>query len=160
MTKPARNPGPALHVINTELWLPRSRAVIFPFFADAQHLTLLAPPWLQFKLLTPPPVPLQPGKKIDYELRWRGMKLTWQSEITVWEPPHRFVEEQRRGPCKSWRHEHIFAERDGNTLVIDRVLYAVRGGAVMNFLFVQRDLNRIFAYRRRTLRELFEPDDK
>jgi ligand-binding SRPBCC domain-containing protein len=144
-----------MHLINTELWLPQPREKIFPFFADAQNLQSLTPDWLHFQVLTPGPILMQPGARIDYQLRLHGFPVKWQSEITVWEPPHRFVDEQRRGPYKSWKHEHIFAERNGNTLVIDRVLYAVRGGAVMNFLFVQRDVNRIFDYRKKKLRELF-----
>ena len=47
--------------------------------------------------------------------------MRWQSEITVWEPPHRFVDEQRRGPYRLWRHEHDFVERDGGTVIRDRV---------------------------------------
>ena len=148
-----------MHLINTELWLPHPREKIFPFFADAQNLPMLTPDWLQFRVTTPGPIVPQQGARIDYQLRLHGFRVKWQSEITVWEPPHRFVEEQRHGPCKHWKHEHIFAERDGNTLAIDRVLYAVRGGAVVNFLFVQRDVNRIFDYRKKKLRELFGRDE-
>ena len=144
-----------MHLINIELWVPRPRDEVFPFFADAQNLQTLTPDWLHFKVLTPGPIVMQQGARIDYQFRLHGIAVKWQSEITVWEPPHRFVDEQCRGPYKSWKHEHIFAERNGNTLVIDRVLYAVRGGAVVNFLFVRRDVDRIFAYRRKQLQERF-----
>ncbi len=148
-----------MHLINTELWLPRPREEVFPFFADARNLQALTPDWLHFQVLTPDPIVMRPGARIDYQLRLHGIPVKWQSEITEWDPPHRFVDEQRRGPYKLWKHEHIFAERNGSTLVIDRVVYAVPGGALVHFLFVQRDVNRIFEYRRLKLRELFGQED-
>jgi len=56
-------------------------------------------------------------------LRLRGIPIRWQSEITAWEPPHRFVDEQRRGPYRAWIHEHTFEERGGETIARDRVQY-------------------------------------
>jgi hypothetical protein len=48
--------------LQTELWLPRPRAEIFPFFAEARNLEVLTPPWLQFEVLTPGPIELRPGQ--------------------------------------------------------------------------------------------------
>jgi ligand-binding SRPBCC domain-containing protein len=84
-----------------------------------------------------------------------GVPLHWQSEITAWEPPHRFVDEQRRGPYREWIHVHTFAERDGGSEVRDFVRYAAPGGRLVDRLFVRRDARRIFEYRIRRLRELF-----
>lgn len=96
-----------------------------------------------------------PGTIIDYRLRWHGIPLRWQSEITVWEPPHRFVDEQRRGPYRFWRHEHTFSESSGGTVVGDLVEYAVWGGPPVARLFVAPDLERIFSYRHERLKALF-----
>src|SRR5215218_9279106 len=75
----------------TEIWLPRSRDEIFQFFSDAANLEALTPPWLNFQILTPSIV-LRPGVRIDYRLRLYGIPLRWQSEISRWEPPERFVD--------------------------------------------------------------------
>jgi len=80
--------------------------------------------------------------------------MRWQTEIAVWEPPHRFVDEQRLGPYRAWIHEHLFDEKDDGTLVTDRVRYLVPGGAMVDRLFVRRDLRRIFLYRRKKLGEV------
>jgi ligand-binding SRPBCC domain-containing protein len=81
--------------------------------------------------------------------------MRWQSEITVWEPPHRFVDEQRKGPYRLWRHEHRFEPRDGGTLATDHVQYAVWLDWLVHPLLVRRDVERIFAFRQEKLREKF-----
>lgn len=137
------------------LWLPESLERIFAFFSDAHNLETLTPPWLHFRVLTQAPIEIQPGTRIDYHLRLRGLPLRWQSEITVWEPPGRFVDVQRRGPYRAWIHTHSFeGSRDG-TLISDHVRYSVWGGALINSLLVAPDVRRIFKYRERRLRELF-----
>ncbi len=144
--------------LETAVWLPRPVGEVFPFFADARNLEKLTPPWLRFSVLTPGPIEMRAGAIIDYKLRVRGIPLRWQSEITAWEPPHRFVDEQRRGPYRHWHHEHVFEERDGGTLARDRVDYGVFGGALVERLFVRRDVTKIFAYRRDALLSLFGSD--
>lgn len=145
--------------LTSEVLLPRSREEVFPFFADARNLERLTPPWLRFEVLTPMPIEMHRSAVIAYRLRLRGLPVRWRSEITVWEPPFRFVDEQRRGPYRLWIHEHRFEERAGETLVSDRVRYAVPGGplleALVERLFVRPDLERVFAYRRAVLSGLF-----
>ncbi len=142
-------------VFHTELWLPRRPEEIFPFFADVQNLQVLTPPWLHFQVLTPPPVDMGASTRIEYRLRVHGLPVRWQSEITVWEPARRFVDEQRRGPYRRWRHEHTFTPRDAGTVAGDVVEYAVPGGVLMDRLLVARDLRTIFAYRHQQLRARF-----
>ena len=149
-------PAPAgSHLFTAELWLPRPRAEVFPFFGDAANLEAITPPWLRFEILTPRPIAMAPGTLIDYRLRVHGIPLRWQTEIMVWEPPFCFLDEQRRGPYRLWRHWHTFEEKDGGTLCRDRVEYRVPGGALMNWLFVRHDVARIFRHRQQKLAELF-----
>lgn len=140
---------------HAELWLPRSRHEVVQFFADAQNLETLAPSWLKFNVLTPAPIQMRTGTLIDFKLRVHGLPFRWQSEITLWDPPHRFIDEQRRGPYRLWIHEHRFEERDSGTLCVDHVRYAVLGGWLVENCFVRRDVERIFAFRRERLLELF-----
>ena len=143
------------YIFKTEQWLPRPLEEVFPFFADAGNLEILTPPWLHFKILTSGPIEMKPGALIAYRLRLHGVPIHWQSEITAWDPPYRFVDEQRRGPYRLWTHEHTFAHRDGGTVIKDRIEYAVPGGALVQKHFVAPDLERIFDYRRRRLHEIF-----
>jgi ligand-binding SRPBCC domain-containing protein len=141
--------------LKRELWLPQPVAEIFPFFGDAANLEVLTPPWLKFQILSPRPLKMHIGTLVDYRLRVRGLPMRWQSEITAWEPPHRFVDEQRRGPYRLWRHEHEFVERDGGTVIRDKVEYAIPFDLITHRLFVRPDIERIFAFLEQKMRKLF-----
>ncbi len=49
--------------------------------------------------------------------------FTMTSRVTELERPHRFVDEQVRGPFRSFHHEHIFEPFDNATLMIDRIRF-------------------------------------
>lgn len=147
--------GMKTFTLTNELWLPAPPWDVFPFFADAFNLERITPPMLRFRVLTAPPIAMGVGTLLDYRVRLRGIPMRWQSEITAWEPPHRFVDEQRRGPYRLWVHEHTFAAQDGGTVARDMVRYAVPGGGLVQRLVVGPDLRRIFEYRSAALREIF-----
>jgi ligand-binding SRPBCC domain-containing protein len=138
--------------------LPMPRDEVFPFFADAGNLEKITPASVRFEIVTPRPIEMGPGAMIDYRLRVHHVPVRWRSEITVWDPPHRFVDEQRRGPYRWWRHEHVFEEEeDGSTLARDHVEYGVPGGPLVHRLFVARSVRQIFRYRSQALRTVFGP---
>lgn len=141
--------------LRAEQWLPRPRDEVFPFFSEARNLEKLTPPWLKFEVLTPAPIVMRPGQHIDYRIRIHDIPIRWRTEIAEWDPPHRFVDVQLSGPYTLWRHTHTFEERDGGTLCRDEVRYRPRGGALIDWLFVRRDVERIFDYRKKRLEEFF-----
>jgi len=144
-------------LLRTKVWLPQRRDEIFRFFADPHNLDRLTPSWLQFKILSPADIAMRQGTMLDYRLRIHGVPIRWQSEISVWNPPDRFVDRQTKGPYSLWVHEHTFTADNGGTLVGDNVEYAVPGGAIVQKLLVVPDIVRIFAYRHKILGELFNP---
>jgi len=139
----------------SQLWLEHPRDEVFPFFSDALNLEEITPPWLRFRIVSKLPIQMNEGAEIEYRLRIRGIPIGWRSRITTWDPPHRFVDEQVRGPYRIWIHEHLFIEDSGGTLCEDNVRYVPRGGALINALFVERDVQKIFAYRSQQLRNIF-----
>jgi len=152
-----------IFTLTNELWLPYPPDEVFPCFADAGNLERLTPPSLRFQIMTQLPIKMEVGALIDYRIRLRGIPMRWQSEITVWEPPYRFVDEQRRGPYRLWVHEHVFTPQkgtaqDGGTLARDIVKYGVFGGSIVQRLFVASELRRIFDYRNAALEDYFAVD--
>jgi ligand-binding SRPBCC domain-containing protein len=94
---------------------------------------------------------MRAGTMIEYRLRLHGLPLRWTSRIEVWDPGREFVDRQVRGPYRLWHHVHEFTALGGATRVVDRVSYALPAGPlgeVVRLLLVDRDLERIFDYRR------------
>ena len=142
-------------LFKTQQTLEQPLTEVFEFFSDAHNLAVITPPWLKFEVLTPAPIEMVVGTRIDYQLKLRGIPVRWQSEITEWDPPHAFADEQRRGPYRIWRHKHTFDETEDGIVVGDSVEYAVWGGVLVDKFFVRPDIEKIFAYRTEQLAEIF-----
>jgi ligand-binding SRPBCC domain-containing protein len=100
------------------------------------------------------------GTLIQYRLTLHGIAINWLTSIQEWDPPHRFVDVQVRGPYALWHHTHEFARVGGSgpdgTLMRDTVRYAIGLGplgALAARAFVHRDIAAIFDFRRRTVAE-------
>ncbi len=124
----------------------------FAFYGDERNLEPLTPPWLHFEVTTPRPIVMAAGTLLEYRLRLHGVPIHWRTRIDTWEAPTRFTDFQEQGPYKLWEHTHAF-EPDGETTTVihDRVRYAIPFGplgALAHALFVRRDLERIFDFRR------------
>lgn len=146
------------HVLERAQYVDRPLDELFAFFAEARNLERLTPRWLRFEVLTPAPIAMEPGARIEYRLSVHGVPLRWVSLIESWEPGRRFVDRQVQGPYKLWHHTHEFEALGSGTLVRDRVRYAVPFGPVgdlARFLFVRRDLDRVFAFRHAAVSEVF-----
>jgi ligand-binding SRPBCC domain-containing protein len=147
-----------MRTFRTTLRVAAGRERVFSFFANAENLDRLTPPWLGFEITTPQPIEMRLGTRLDYRLRLHGLPIRWSSEITLWEPPSAFKDVQRRGPHRRWEHLHTFEESDGGTNVIDEVEYEIPGGPLAPLAdawLVRPDLRRIFGYRHAVLTRVF-----
>ncbi len=139
--------------------VPRPLPEVFDFYANAENLEVLTPRFLRFRILSPTPIEMKAGARIDYQLSLFGVPMRWRTRITVWEPGVRFVDEQESGPYASWRHTHTFEADGDGTLIHDHVAYALPFGALgalAHGLFVRRTLGRIFDFRREAVARVFD----
>ena len=127
---------------------------VFELFCDPQRLDDLTPSWFGLRVREGGASPLRVGSSISYRMRWRGLPMTWQSLITQLETPGWLVYEQSQGPFREFRHEHLFLQRGGDTVVTDRIIYSVLGGQWVAQTLVKADLERILRYRERAAIEL------
>ena len=134
------------------------RADVFSFFEDARNLGRITPPWLKFRILNPESIRMRAGAEIDYAIGWMGLPMKWKTVIREYEPPHRFVDEQARGPYAYWRHEHTFEETAAGVEIRDRVDYRLPLGVlgrIAHVVMVRRQLAEIFRYRQEAIRRIF-----
>jgi ligand-binding SRPBCC domain-containing protein len=143
------------HVLHRRQRLPGSPAEVFAFFADARNLEAITPPLLRFEVVTPGDIDMGVGTLIQYRLRLRGVPVGWLTSIQAWDPPRRFVDTQVRGPYALWHHTHTFTpDGSGATLMTDTVRYAIGFGVLGELahrLFVRRDVEAIFDFRREAI---------
>lgn len=165
----------------TTQWVPYPVELVFAFFANPHNLPHLMPPELdariedvRFQPTPPRPVAADPARRFKsvaagegteilvsfYPLRWFPQRLSWTARIVEFAWNSHFVDEQVRGPFKSFRHRHgIVAEsRDGRegTRVTDSVDYRLGGGILGLFAGsrIRAQLERSFAYRQERLPEI------
>lgn len=139
-------------------WIPKPVEEIFPFFSDAKNLKELTPPWIGFEVKNVSDAQMATGTLIDYRLKVHGFSMTWRTRIEEWLPNQAFVDRQLKGPYAKWHHTHSFTGLRGGTLMRDRVIYRLPLGALgKTFALwkVRRDVDAVFAYRRKRIGEIF-----
>ena len=147
----------AEHTLTRTLKIALPRQRVFEFFADAGNLERITPPELNFHILTPRPIEVRQGTLIDYKLRLRGLPMRWRTEISVWDPPSKFVDRQLSGPYRQWIHRHTFTELGPEeTLIEDEVRYRLPMeplGDAAHFI-VRRELAYIFDFRQKAVAQI------
>lgn len=144
-----------VHRLDRRQWIPASLERVFDFFSRAENLARITPPWLGFRILTPLPVPMRRGARLEYRIRLGPLPLRWLTRIEVWDPPRAFVDVQERGPYALWEHAHRFEPEAGGVWMTDRVRYALPlgpAGRLANRLAVARVVRAIFDYRSEQIR--------
>jgi ligand-binding SRPBCC domain-containing protein len=150
-----RNPE---HLLHTQMRVARPREEVFAFFSHPANLGRITPPELNFRIVTPPPIELRAGAVIDYRLGLFGVRFSWRTKITRWNPPFDFVDTQLRGPYAQWIHRHAFHDDGDGTVITDEVRYRLPVPLVgaLAWPIVRLQLARIFGYRQRRIFELLD----
>jgi ligand-binding SRPBCC domain-containing protein len=147
-----------VHTFVREQELHGTPGEVFGLFSDARNLEAITPPLLRFEVVTPGHIQMRVGTLIAYRMRLHGVPLSWLTSIQEWDPPHRFVDQQIKGPYALWHHTHeLLPSGSAGTRMRDTVRYAIGFGSLgelANRLLVRGDLEKIFDYRARRVSEL------
>lgn len=125
---------------------------VWDFFSNPANLAKITPPYMNFRVTSDPEDKIYPGQIITYKVSpLLNIAMTWVTEITHVQKGEFFVDEQRVGPYKIWHHQHLFEETNDGTLMTDIVHYKPPMGFlgnIANAIFIKRQLNDIFRYRK------------
>lgn len=129
------------------------------FFSQPRNLAELTPPGAGFEMLRCPEGAVYEGAILEHRVRVAPLvHLRWVSEIKSVRRGEYFIDEQRSGPFRFWHHRHSFEGVEGGVRIRDDVHYAVGFGpigALADRLFVRRQLEDLFAYRKAVLAKRF-----
>lgn len=149
-----------LFQLHRKITLKTSIDKAWDFFSDPRNLKTITPPELNMTITSELPLSMYEGMIISYKVHpILGIPLTWVTEITKIVPNEMFIDEQRHGPYKMWHHEHFFKEVKEGVEVEDLVSYTMPFGPLgilIQKLHVGKELESIFNYRTKSLKDKFE----
>jgi ligand-binding SRPBCC domain-containing protein len=149
-----------IRTIRRSFVVPAPIQDVYDFFIRTENLERISPPGFRLRVLSGTAGRLGFGKSLILSLRFSGIPVRWELEITDCQPPLRFVDRQRKGPFLFWEHEHVFSQEDEGTRVADVLRFAVPGFILEPFVyyvFVRGRLRRQFAFREQKVLKIFCP---
>ncbi len=150
-----------LHTIETKQVLHCDVQTAWDFLRSPENLAKITPPYMGFHILSDSASikEMYPGQIIEYYVTpLAGIKMHWVTEITHVKELSYFVDEQRFGPYALWHHKHFLKAHPLGVEMHDIVHYKAPFGflgRIANALFLKKKLKEIFAYREKTLEQLF-----
>jgi ligand-binding SRPBCC domain-containing protein len=139
------------------LEIARPVSDMFSFFAKPRNLVQLAPPELSLELLTAPDI-LMLGAQLVWKGKRYGISQQITQEVATFDVEKLIVIEQKKGPFARWIHSHQFTTTEGGTLIYEKIDFEPPGG-MLGFMItadsIRKDLDKLFAFREKKLKELF-----
>ncbi len=148
-----------MYILEREQLLKTSIEEAWAFLENPHNLNEITPPDLHFTITTDTPEVMFDGLIIEYMITIPIIgRRRWVTEIKHIRKEHSFVDEQRLGPYRFWYHHHKISQETGGVRSFDTVYYHPPlgpAGHILNNLFINRTLQRIFDYRQKKLAARF-----
>jgi ligand-binding SRPBCC domain-containing protein len=133
---------------------------VWNFFSNPTNLQQITPKNMGFLVTSELPTEMYAGLVITYIIKpIAGLPVNWVTEITHFDKPNYFVDEQRFGPYKFWHHTHKFESTADGVIMEDTVYYGLSFGIfgrIAHSFFVRKRLEQIFDYRFKVLENYFD----
>jgi ligand-binding SRPBCC domain-containing protein len=133
-------------------------ARLWAFHERPDAFALLQPPWERAEILELPSS-LEVGARARVRVYLGPIPMIIEAEHVAYEPGHLFVDEMRRGPFATWRHEHRCEPTPTGSRLIDAITYRLplgRLGQLVGDAAVRRRLERLFDYRHQVTKRYVE----
>ena len=104
-------------------------AEVYAFHEDPRNITKISPPSLRVEQVECS-VPARAGEEFRLRVSQFGLPLEWVGFWEVAVPHEKLVDGARKSPFRHWRHQHLFRAEGEETVMTDRVEYALRFGSL------------------------------
>jgi len=98
--------------------------------------------------------------ELDDEVTWEaihlGVKQRLSTRITQMEYPHFFEDTMLKGAFKSMRHEHLFEDQPGITIMTDNFFYEVPlgwMGRIFDFIYLKGYMTKLLQMRNSVIKK-------
>lgn len=140
--------------------LPSTVDEVWDFISSPANLKEITPEHMGFVITSNNgDEKMYPGMIITYKVSpILGIKLNWVTEITQVKNQEFFIDEQRIGPYSMWHHQHKIESIEGGVLMKDIITYKPPMGilgVIANSIFIKKQLEEIFDYRKKALENRF-----
>jgi ligand-binding SRPBCC domain-containing protein len=129
---------------------------VFRWHAQPGALERLTPPWDPIEIVTRSPG-IRNGDRGALRVRFGPFRLLWVFEHRDYIEGRQFRDVQLSGPFRRWEHTHSFTPDGPHACILeDRIDYELPFGALGSFFagsFIQRKLEKLFAYRHKITAE-------
>ncbi|MEO0787171.1 MAG: SRPBCC family protein [Bacteroidota bacterium] len=99
------------------------------------------------------------GETVTWRAKHFGVFQELTSKITEFDPPRLFVDEMQKGVFKSLKHEHLFEECEGSTIMTDILVYVSPLGPLgqlADWLLLRSYLTRFLMKRNEAVKKYAE----
>ena len=99
------------------------------------------------------------GESVTWKGKHFGIYIQHESIITEMDFPTYFVDEQLKGHFKSFKHQHIFQQKENQTIMTDILEYETPLGFIgrlFDIIILKNHLKKFIIYRNSILKELSE----
>jgi len=104
---------------------------------------------------------IENGQYVTWRARHFGVYQKLTSKITEFKKPDYFIDEMLKGAFKSFKHEHHFIDKEGQTLMIDVFEYKSPfglAGIIADKLFLINYMRKLLKTRNQTIKDFAESD--
>ncbi|MGM0669059.1 MAG: TIGR01777 family oxidoreductase [Gemmatimonadota bacterium] len=135
--------------------LPYSREEVFDWHMRPGAMERLSPPWMQVRVIRREGE-IHDGGRVVLGIRKGPAEIKWEARHTDFQEGKMFRDEQTSGPFGAWVHTHRFLDGEGGgSIMEDEVEWEAplgTAGKVLGEPFLERDMERLFAFRHARLR--------
>ena len=99
------------------------------------------------------------GETVTWRGKHFGVYLEHKSNIPEMEIPHYFIDEMVEGKFKKFKHTHTFTEKNGKTIMVDKIEYETPFGIFGKFfdlLLLKNHLTKFILERNSFIKEIAE----